>query len=185
MSIEGKVAIVTGGSLGIGAGIAKRLAKDGAKVVITARRPGPLQETADLIKQAGGQVLAVPGDVGVREDVEAMFKQVVDTWGTVDIVVADHLVEVERRSVALALAAGMVDDPPAVVDSLPVAAHLRAGASIVTAPGRPLGVRLDDGRLWVLGSARIAQLNSSKVLTVTDAEWDSYPAGTDLSTLRP
>lgn len=104
---------------------------------------------------------------------------------TVDIVVGDRLVEVERRSVALALAAGMVDDPPAVVDSLPVAAHLRAGASIVTAPGRPVGVRMDDGRLWVLGSARIAQLNSSKVLTVTDAEWDSYPAGTDLSTLRP
>ena len=105
MSIDGKVAIVTGASLGIGAGIAKRLAKDGAKVVITARRAGPLQETADAIKQAGGQVLAIPGDVGVRDDVEAMFTQVLDTWGTVDIVVNNgawaspiaHILEMDQE----------------------------------------------------------------------------------------
>jgi len=105
VSIDGKVAIVTGASLGIGAGIAKRLAKDGAKVVITARRAGPLQETADAIKQAGGQVLAVPGDVGVRDDVEAMFTQVLDTWGTVDIVVNNgawaspiaHILEMDQE----------------------------------------------------------------------------------------
>jgi len=87
MGLDGKVAIVTGGSLGIGAGIAKRLSKDGARVVITARRAGPLQQTAELMKQAGGEVLAIQEDVGKKDDVEAMFKQVLDTWGTVDIVV--------------------------------------------------------------------------------------------------
>src|SRR3954462_8030223 len=87
MGLDGKVAIVTGGSLGIGAGIAKRLSKDGAKVVITARREGPLQETAEAIRQAGGEVLPIPCDVGVKDDVEAMFTQVLDTWGTVDILV--------------------------------------------------------------------------------------------------
>ena len=87
MSIEGKVAIVTGGSLGIGAGIAKRLAKDGAKVVITG--PGRRAAPGDRRRHrgGGGEVLAIPGDAGVAADVEAMFRQVLDTWGTVDIVV--------------------------------------------------------------------------------------------------
>ncbi len=104
MSIDGKVAIVTGGSLGIGAGIAKRLAKDGAKVVITARRAGPLEETAKLIREAGGEVLPIAGDVGVRDDVEAMFAKVLETWGTVDIVVnngawagpVSHILEMDQ-----------------------------------------------------------------------------------------
>jgi hypothetical protein len=103
---------------------------------------------------------------------------------TVDIVVGDRLVEVERRSVALALAVGMVDDPPALVNSLPVAAHLRSAASAMSAPGRPMGILLDDGRLWAVGAQRVAALNSSPVTTVTDRRWDGYPRGTDLSALR-
>ena len=87
MSVEGKVAIVTGASLGIGAGIAKRLAKDGAKVVITARRAGPLETTAEIIREAGGEVLAVTADAGVAADVENVFAKTLETWGTVDIVV--------------------------------------------------------------------------------------------------
>lgn len=107
---------------------------------------------------------------------------------TVDIVVGGRLVEVERRSVALALAAGIVNDPPAAVLSLPVAAHLRAGCAIVTAPGRPPAITLGDGKLWQLGAqqaTQLAQLNSSPVVTVTGDEWDAYPRGTDLSDLRP
>jgi hypothetical protein len=108
---------------------------------------------------------------------------------TVDVVVDGHLVEVERRSVALALAAGMVDNPPPFVGTLPVAAHLRPGAAIVTADGRPPAFLLDDGRLWVIGSPQVAQqlaqLNSSQVTTVNGSRWDAYPRGTDLSGLRP
>lgn len=87
MGLEGKVAIVTGGSRGIGAGIAKRLAADGAKVVITSRGAERLNQTAEEIREAGGEVLAIPCDVGLKDDVEAVFTQVLDTWGTVDIVV--------------------------------------------------------------------------------------------------
>lgn len=108
---------------------------------------------------------------------------------TVDVVVDGKLVEVERRSVALALAAGMVDNPPAVVGTLPVAAHLRAGAAIIAATDRPSAFLLDDGRLWVIGSsdvaAQLAQLNTSAVVTVDGSRWDTYPRGTDLSDLRP
>ncbi|HEX5402165.1 MAG TPA: beta-xylosidase [Pseudonocardiaceae bacterium] len=104
---------------------------------------------------------------------------------TVDIVVGDKLVEVERRSVALTLAAGMLTTAPAAVASLPVAAHLKAGAAAVTAPGKPLGITLDDGKLWAIGGPAVAKLNSSPVATITDQEWNAYPRGTDLSDLRP
>ena len=105
MGLEGKVAIVTGGSRGIGAGIAKRLAKDGAKVAITSRGAEQLRKTADIIESAGGEVLAIPGDAGQAADVEAMFKQVLDTWGTVDILVNNagwaspiaHILEMDRE----------------------------------------------------------------------------------------
>jgi hypothetical protein len=103
---------------------------------------------------------------------------------TVDLVVGDQLVEVERRSVALSLAVGMLDNPPAFVATLPVVAHLRAGVPAMAAPGRPVGLAL-DGKLWVVGGATVAQLNSSAVRDVTDQQWDAYPRGADLSGLRP
>jgi len=64
MSVADKVVIVTGGSRGIGAGIAKRFAKEGAKVVITSRGIEQLQKTADEISAAGGTVLAIQEDAG-------------------------------------------------------------------------------------------------------------------------
>ena len=84
MRLDGKVAIVTGASRGIGKGIAARLAAEGARVAMTARGAEALNDAARAI---GGTVLAIPGDAGVKDDVEAMFKQVVETWGSLDIVV--------------------------------------------------------------------------------------------------
>jgi hypothetical protein len=104
---------------------------------------------------------------------------------TVDLVVGGRLIEVERRSVALSLAAGMVDRPPPSIGGLPLAARLKAGATAVSAPGRPMGLVLDDGKLWVVGTQSAAQLNSSPVAAVSDQQWDAYPSGSDLSTLRP
>ncbi|HEX4721164.1 MAG TPA: beta-xylosidase [Pseudonocardiaceae bacterium] len=105
---------------------------------------------------------------------------------TIDLVVNGKLVEVERRSVALALAAGMDDGPPASITALPVVAHLTAGATAVSAPNRAVGMLLDDGKLWVVGSPAIARANSSQVTTVLTARWDAYPrGGADLSALRP
>jgi len=85
--LDGKVAIVTGGSRGIGKGIAERLAEEGAKVAITSRGADALRETARGIVAAGGEALAIPGDAGLKDDVEAMFKQVLDAWATIDILV--------------------------------------------------------------------------------------------------
>ncbi len=87
MQLEGKVAIVTGASRGIGKGIAARLARDGARVAMTARGADALQEAARSIAASGSTVLAIPGDAGSTTDVEALFGQVVEKWGGVDILV--------------------------------------------------------------------------------------------------
>jgi hypothetical protein len=54
----------------------------------------------------------------------------------------------------------------------------------VSAPGRPVGVLL-DGTLWPIGTADVAQANSSPVTVVPAARWDAYPRGADLTALRP
>jgi len=87
MHLEGKVAIVTGASRGIGKGIAQRLAQEGVRVAMTARGADALQEAAASIETLGGTVLSIPADAGVLADVEATFSQVLDKWGAVDILV--------------------------------------------------------------------------------------------------
>lgn len=66
--LDGKVAIVTGGNSGIGAATAELLAKEGAAVVISARRQAQLDEVAQRITAQGGKVLAVPTDISKPED---------------------------------------------------------------------------------------------------------------------
>ena len=74
--LEGRVALVTGASRGIGAATAEALGAAGARVVLAARDSGALEAVARRINQAGGQALAVPSDVGRREEVERLFTAV-------------------------------------------------------------------------------------------------------------
>ena len=88
MSIDGKIALVTGGSRGIGRAIALRLAKEGTKVAINYKAN---QEAAhwvvDAVAEMGGEAMAVAADVSQSAEVEVMVKQVVDSWGGIDILV--------------------------------------------------------------------------------------------------
>lgn len=85
--LDGKVAIVTGASSGIGEGTAELFAKEGAAVVLTARRAEKLEALAKRIEAAGGRALAVPGDVRKVEDVKNVVAQAVATFGKIDILV--------------------------------------------------------------------------------------------------
>lgn len=88
LSLEGRVAIVSGGSEGIGRASARALAREGARVVICARRPEVLAEARDeLTAETGGEVLAVPADVRAAADVERVVAATLERFGRLDVVV--------------------------------------------------------------------------------------------------
>lgn len=82
--LEGKVALVTGASSGIGRATAQVMAREGAKVVIAARRESESQETLRLITDAGGVAAFVRADVTDESQVEAMVRYAVNTYGRLD-----------------------------------------------------------------------------------------------------
>ena len=85
MSSFGKVAMVTGAGSGVGRATAVALAREGYSVVLTGRRPAPLQETAAEIGGGGPATLVVPGDVGRPEAVESLFAQTKERFGRLDL----------------------------------------------------------------------------------------------------
>jgi 3-oxoacyl-[acyl-carrier protein] reductase len=88
LGLTGKVAIVTGGSYGIGKGIALQLAKEGANVAICARREGVLAGTATEIEaKTGRKVLALVADAGNPEDIKRCVGSVLERFGRIDILV--------------------------------------------------------------------------------------------------
>jgi 3-oxoacyl-[acyl-carrier protein] reductase len=88
MHLDGKVAIITGASRGIGRSVAIELAKLGAKVVINyAGNEAAAEEVKNIIVAAGGQGIVVKADVGDVEAVDAMVKETINTFGKIDILV--------------------------------------------------------------------------------------------------
>jgi 3-oxoacyl-[acyl-carrier protein] reductase len=86
--LKGRVALVTGGSEGIGKATATALGVEGARVVICARRPDVLEAAAEEIRKlTEGEVLAVSTDVSKADQVTNLIKTVNDTWGGVDVLV--------------------------------------------------------------------------------------------------
>ena len=86
-SLEGKVAVVTGASRGIGRAIGLRLAQAGAKVVVSSRKLENVQAVADEIGAAGGEALAVQAHVGRPDDIAALVARTVESFGRVDVAV--------------------------------------------------------------------------------------------------
>ncbi len=87
-SLQGRVAVVTGASSGIGRATALLLAREGARLGLLARREEPLREVAREIEGMGREALVLPADVTRREEVEHAVAQTLARWGRVDIAVA-------------------------------------------------------------------------------------------------
>lgn len=85
--LNDRVAIVTGASRGIGRSVALAMAKEGARIVASARNEELLQELVAEIKAAGGEAIAVAGDVARSEDADKLVAAAVDAFGQVDILV--------------------------------------------------------------------------------------------------
>ncbi|HTG29840.1 MAG TPA: 3-oxoacyl-[acyl-carrier-protein] reductase [Methylomirabilota bacterium] len=118
-SLKDKVALITGASQGIGWDIAQALVVAGAKVAVTARTAEKLALLAGEIETAGGEALAVKMDVADAEQVKAGFKQVIDKFGRLDILVNNAAIT--RDGLAVRMKA---DDWDAVIRTNLTGAHL-------------------------------------------------------------
>ena len=87
MDIKGKVIIITGASSGIGEATALKLSKEGAKVVLTARREKKLEELKKKIEDQGGEALIVTGDVTKKSDYEELVKKTLEEFKTIDALI--------------------------------------------------------------------------------------------------
>src|SRR5476649_87148 len=88
LKLKGKTALVTGGSEGIGKGIALALAKEGVDVAICARRKAPLEAAAaEIAKATGRKIVAIPADLTKDEDAKNFIAQGHAALGRVDIMV--------------------------------------------------------------------------------------------------
>jgi NAD(P)-dependent dehydrogenase (short-subunit alcohol dehydrogenase family) len=85
--LEGKIAIVTGASNGVGRGIAESFAAEGARTVLVARRAALLDDVASGIKQKGGEGVALPADLTREDEIVALFAKVQKTFGRLDVLV--------------------------------------------------------------------------------------------------
>ena len=118
-SLKDKVAVVTGGSQGIGRETALALAEAGAKVVVAARNEEKLVALAGAVAAAGGEAFALKMDVADAEQVKAGFKQVIEKFGRLDILVNNAAVT--RDGLAMRM---KKDDWDAVLQTNLTGAHL-------------------------------------------------------------
>ncbi|MDY0404302.1 SDR family oxidoreductase [Virgibacillus sp. 179-BFC.A HS] len=111
-NLQGKTAIVTGASSGIGVAIAGKLATEGVNVVLAARSEEKLQAIASVLNEKGqGKALAVPTDVANRADVEKLVQQAIQSFGNVDV-----LVNCAGQMLTGAVRAGEVEEWEQMID---------------------------------------------------------------------
>ncbi len=85
--LQDKIAIITGGNSGVGAATAELFAKEGAKVIISARRQAQLEEVAAKIEAQGGEVMPVVSDISKAEDAKALVEAVMAKYGRIDVLI--------------------------------------------------------------------------------------------------
>jgi NAD(P)-dependent dehydrogenase (short-subunit alcohol dehydrogenase family) len=85
--LSGKTALITGGSRGLGLQIAEALGEQGARVAITARKQGELDEAAARLAKLGIEALTIAGDLSKFESIPGMLEKAIERYGTVDILV--------------------------------------------------------------------------------------------------
>jgi 3-oxoacyl-[acyl-carrier protein] reductase len=100
MRLKDRVAIITGGSRGIGRAFASAFAKEGAKVAIVSRNKASCDEAVDEIRKAGGVAIGIQADISSEEDVARMVKETKDSFRRIDILVNNAAVNLPFRPIA-------------------------------------------------------------------------------------
>ena len=90
--LTGQVAVITGSSRGIGRAIAEEMARAGARVVVSSRKPAACEAVVESIRAAGGEAIAVPCNVAERAQLEALVEAAIGHWGRLDCLVCNAAV---------------------------------------------------------------------------------------------
>ncbi len=162
-----KVAIVTGASSGIGEATACRLAREGMRVTLAARRQGELERVAREIEAGGGQALVAPTDVRDRAAIHRMVQATLDRWGRVDVLI---------NNAGLGYSARVVDlDPDQLRDhvSVNLVAVIECAQAVLPAmmrqeSGHIINVASIAGFIGLPGSS-VYSATKSAVISFSDA----------------
>lgn len=92
--LEGKVALVTGSTKGIGLAIARRMAEAGAKLIVSSRKPDSCDAVVEAFKADGLEASAIPCNVSRMADIEALAKRAAEPFGPVDVLVCNAAINI-------------------------------------------------------------------------------------------
>ena len=183
--LDGKVAIVTGGNRGIGKGIAKGLAAEGASLTIAARDAELLTQTANELREKGTKVLAVPTDVTDEEQIKALFEKAMAEYDRLDILMNN----------AGAFDGGPIDELSTEAWDKVIAVNLRAPFLCSREAMRIMKAQGEGGRIINVGSisAHRVRLNSAPYSSSKFGIWgltqvtalEGRPHGIAASCLQP
>jgi NAD(P)-dependent dehydrogenase (short-subunit alcohol dehydrogenase family) len=197
LELGGKVVLVTGGSDGLGAALALRLVREGARVALCARGAERLESTASALREAGGDVLAQVADVSRADEVDRFVEAAVARWGRVDALVnnagtaaARPFAEVDdaaweadlqlklfaavrtsRRVLPLLRAAG----GGSIVNVLAIGAKAPGANSMPSSVSRAAGMALTKALSKELGPAGI-RVNAVLVGLIESGQWERKAA---------
>ena len=143
LGIEGRVALVTAGSRGLGRGVVDALASEGVRLVVAAHGEEPLAEVASTLQSAGVEVATVAADVTDPEVPGGLVELAVERFGSLDIVVANaggppagRALEVDDAALTAVLNANLLTSVRLVRSAVPVMARRDGVASAVSPPTR-------------------------------------------------
>ena len=150
--LAGKVAVVTGGTRGIGLAVARSLADDGASVVVSGRDPARLDSAAKELEGLGASALAVAADATKREDADRLVEAAKDRFGRIDVLVNNAGITRDQLLVRM-----KDDDWDQVLDT-----NLR-GVFLMTRAAGKVMMRQKSGRIINISSAAGAMGNAGQV----------------------
>lgn len=185
LNLKGKVAVVTGGSLGIGRAVTEALAREGVRVAIVARSKGALEEAAREISEATGvEILAAPADVSKTDQVQAMMDRVAQHFGRIDILVngAAHPGGLVRSEIENADPEGLLEDI-----NIKVVGYMRcAKAAAAHMKKNGFGRIINIGGLTGRGSKQLSGMRNVAICHMTKTLSDQLgPSGITVNVIHP
>lgn len=185
LRLKGKVAVVTGGSLGIGRAVTLALAAEGVRVAIVARSKGPLEEAAaEISRETGTEILAVTADVSQTSAVEQMMARVDQHFGRIDILVngAAHPGGLVRSNIQEADPEGLLEDI-----NIKVVGYMRcAKAASAVMRRNGWGRIINIGGLTGRGSKQLSGMRNVAICHMTKVLSDQLgPDGITVNVIHP